>query len=286
MGCGWCYIEPRDLIVLFLASCTPMILWGLGALHSLFTGFQVMPSSYLMISVNYEIHAPVDMMELNCKIPRIYFKPSYMWTGGCCCCMEEIWQSVATSAAFLASTQDIDLAAMFQCLLASLWSPLQHFLGNCVKTWPGTLVHIFIDIDLKQQLHSNLKPHLQTLGCVRPLVWGLTEVFIFLLSHWVVLYWLLEHCYAHGSTEIRMVQEEESWWINWSALSSGWCCLWQSISRNDFLKHQIRDQLSCSSSTPKATEPVENSKLWNSQWNWVQPCSSNTSASSTYLCYC
>ncbi len=206
-----------------------------------------------------------------------------MWTG---CCMEEIWQSVATSAAFLASTQDIDLAAMFQCLLASLWSPLQHFLGNCVKTWPGTLVHIFIDIDLKQQLHSNLKPHLQTLGCVRPLVWGSTEVFIFLLSHWVVLYWLLEHCYAHGSTEIRMVQEEESWWINWSALLSGWCCLWQSISRNDFPKHQIRDQLSCSSSTPKATEPVENSKLWNSQWNWVQPCSSNTSASSTYLCYC
>jgi hypothetical protein len=43
--------------------------------------------------------------------------------------------------------------------------------------------------------------------------------------------------------------------------SSGWCRLWQSISRNDFPKHQIRDQLSCSSSTPKATDPVENSKF-------------------------
>jgi hypothetical protein len=43
--------------------------------------------------------------------------------------------------------------------------------------------------------------------------------------------------------------------------SSGWCRLWQSISRNDFPKHQIRDQLSCSSSTPKATELVENSKF-------------------------
>jgi uncharacterized membrane protein len=44
--------------------------------------------------------------------------------------VEEIWQSAATSAAFFASTQHIDLAAM----LASLWSPLQHFLGDCVKT--------------------------------------------------------------------------------------------------------------------------------------------------------
>jgi uncharacterized membrane protein len=48
--------------------------------------------------------------------------------------MEEIWQSAATSAAFFASTQAIDLAAMFQSLLASLWSPLQHFLGDCVET--------------------------------------------------------------------------------------------------------------------------------------------------------
>jgi hypothetical protein len=32
----------------------------------------------LMISVNYEIHAPVDTRGLNYKIPRIYFKPSYM----------------------------------------------------------------------------------------------------------------------------------------------------------------------------------------------------------------
>jgi hypothetical protein len=87
-----------------------------------------------MISMNYEIHAPVDMRVLNHEIPRIYFKPSYLWTGGCCCSMEEIWQSAATSAAFFASTQDIDLAAMFQSLLASLWSPLQHFWGDCVKT--------------------------------------------------------------------------------------------------------------------------------------------------------
>jgi hypothetical protein len=43
--------------------------------------------------------------------------------------------------------------------------------------------------------------------------------------------------------------------------SSGWCRLWQSISGNDFPKHQIRDQLSCPSSTPKATELVENSKF-------------------------
>jgi hypothetical protein len=48
--------------------------------------------------------------------------------------MKEIWQSAATSAAFFASTHDIDLAAMFQSLLASLWSPLQHFFGDCVKT--------------------------------------------------------------------------------------------------------------------------------------------------------
>jgi hypothetical protein len=47
--------------------------------------------------------------------------------------MEEIWQSSATSAVFFASTQDIDLAAMFPSLLASLSSPLQHFLGDCVK---------------------------------------------------------------------------------------------------------------------------------------------------------
>jgi hypothetical protein len=56
---------------------------------------------------------------------------------------------------------------MFQSLLASLWSPLQHFFGDCVKTWPGTLVHILISIDLKRQLHSNLKSHPPTLGCVQ-----------------------------------------------------------------------------------------------------------------------
>jgi hypothetical protein len=83
--------------------------------------------------------------------------------------MEEIWESAATSAAFFASTQDIDRAGMFQSLLASLWSPLQHFLGDCVKTSLATLVHIFIDIDLKQQPHSNLKSHPQTLGCVKGL---------------------------------------------------------------------------------------------------------------------
>jgi hypothetical protein len=43
--------------------------------------------------------------------------------------------------------------------------------------------------------------------------------------------------------------------------SSGWSRLSQSISRNDFPKHQIRDESSCSSSTPKATELVENSKF-------------------------
>jgi len=48
--------------------------------------------------------------------------------------MEEICQSVAPSAAFFASTQDIDLAAMVQSLLASLWSRLQHFMGHCAKT--------------------------------------------------------------------------------------------------------------------------------------------------------
>jgi hypothetical protein len=169
MGCGWCNIEPTDLIVLFLASSTPMILWGLGALHSLFTGFQVMPLAELMISVNYEIQAPVDMRGLNCKIPRIYFKPSCMWTGGCCCSMEEIRQSVATSAAFFASTHEIDLAAIFWSLLASLWSPLQHLFGDCVKTWLGTLVHILIDMNFKQQLQGNLNSHPQTLGCVKGL---------------------------------------------------------------------------------------------------------------------
>jgi hypothetical protein len=58
---------------------------------------------------------------------------------------------------------------MFQSLLASLWSPLQHFLVDCVKTWPGTLVDILIDIHVKQQLHGNLKSHPQTLGCVKGL---------------------------------------------------------------------------------------------------------------------
>jgi hypothetical protein len=48
--------------------------------------------------------------------------------------MEEIWQSLATSAAFFVSTPEIDLAAIFRSLLASLWSPLQHFFGDCVKT--------------------------------------------------------------------------------------------------------------------------------------------------------
>jgi hypothetical protein len=111
MGCGWCNVEPTDLIVLLLASSTPMILWGLGGLHSLFTGLEGMPLSDLMICVNYEIHAPVDMRVLNCKIPRIYFKPSYLWTGGSPHSKEEICKSAATSAAFFASTQDIDLAA-------------------------------------------------------------------------------------------------------------------------------------------------------------------------------
>jgi hypothetical protein len=166
---SWDVGERTDLIVLFLASSTPMLLWGLGTLHSLFTGFQVMPLSDLMISVNYEIHASFDMRGLNCKIPRIYFKPSYMWTGGCCCSMEEIWQSVATSAAFFVRTHEIDVAAIFWSLLASLWSPLQHFFGDCVKTWLGTLVHILIDMDFKQQLYGNLNSHLQSLGCVKGL---------------------------------------------------------------------------------------------------------------------
>ncbi len=166
---GWCNIECTDPIVLFLASSTPMILWGLGALHSLLTGFQVMPLSDLMISVNYEIHAPVDMRGLNCKIPRVYFKPSDLWTGGCCCSMEEIWRSVATLATFFASTHEIDLAAIFQSLLASLWSPLQHFFGDCVKTWQGTLVHILIDVNFKQQLHGNLNSHLHSLGVLKGL---------------------------------------------------------------------------------------------------------------------
>jgi hypothetical protein len=48
--------------------------------------------------------------------------------------MEEIWRSVATLATFFPSTHEIDLAAIFQSLLASLWSPLQHFFGDCVKT--------------------------------------------------------------------------------------------------------------------------------------------------------
>ncbi len=169
MGCGWCNIKRTDLIVLFLASSTPMILWGLGALHSLFTGFQGMQLSDLMISVNYEIHAPVDMRGLNYKITRIYFKPSCMWTGGCCFSMEEIWKSVATSATFFASTHEMDLAAIFQSLLSSLWSPLQHLFGDCVKTWLGTLVDILIDMNLKQQVHSNLNSQLQSLGCVNDL---------------------------------------------------------------------------------------------------------------------
>jgi hypothetical protein len=116
--------------------------------------------SDLMICMNYEIHAPVHMRGLNCKIPGIYFNPSYMWTGGCCCSMEEIWQSLATSATFFVSTPEIDLAAIFRSLLASLWSSLQHFFGDCVKTWQGTLVHILIDMNLKQQLHGNLNSQL------------------------------------------------------------------------------------------------------------------------------
>jgi hypothetical protein len=83
--------------------------------------------------------------------------------------MEEIRQSVATSATFFLGTHEIDLAAIFQSLLASLWSPLQHFFGDCVKTWLGTLVHILIDMDFKQQLHGNLNSHLQSLGCVKGL---------------------------------------------------------------------------------------------------------------------
>jgi hypothetical protein len=53
--------------------------------------------------------------------------------------------------------------------LASLWSPLQHFFGDCVKTWQGTLVHILIDVNFKQQLHGNLNSHLHSLGVLKGL---------------------------------------------------------------------------------------------------------------------
>jgi hypothetical protein len=53
--------------------------------------------------------------------------------------------------------------------LSSLWSPLQHLFGDCVKTWLGTLVDILIDMNLKQQVHSNLNSQLQSLGCVNDL---------------------------------------------------------------------------------------------------------------------
>ncbi len=51
--------------------------------------------------------------------------------------MEEIWQSVRTSAAFFVNTHEIDQAAIFRSLLASLWSLLQHFFGDCVKDLTG-----------------------------------------------------------------------------------------------------------------------------------------------------
>jgi len=107
MGCGWCNIEHIDLIVLFLTSSTPMILWGLGSLHNLLTGFEVTTLSDLMIFMDYEIHAPIEMKGLNYNIPRIYFKPYNLPS------MEHIWWSLATSLVFFSSAHDIDLASMF-----------------------------------------------------------------------------------------------------------------------------------------------------------------------------
>ncbi len=163
MGCGWTHRSDSALLGILYPHDTVRT-WCPAQFVYWF-------SSYAIIWPNdirdYEIHAPGDMRGLNCKIPRIYLKPSYMWTGGCRCSMEEIRRSVATSAAFFASTHEIDLAATFQSLFASLWSPLQHFVGDCVKTWLGTLVHILIDMDFKQQLHGNLNSHLQSLGCVK-----------------------------------------------------------------------------------------------------------------------
>ncbi len=136
-------------------------------------------------------------------------------------------------------------------------------------------------------LHSNLKSHPQTLGCVKGLWCQDEHKFLF-------CYLAIELYYIDCWTIAMLMDQLRLEWFkkrNHGGLtdlhcSSGWWCLWQSISCIDFPKHQIRDQLSCSSSTPKTKEPVENSKFWNSQWNWVQPCSSNTSGSSTYLCYC
>jgi hypothetical protein len=102
-------------------------------------------------------------------------------------------------------------------MLASLCASITTFFGDCVKTWLGTLVDILIDIDLKQ-LHKNFNSHTQTLRCVKSLEVRINTLIILLLSHWVVLYWLVEHCFAHGSIKVRMVQEEVSWWIKWSPL--------------------------------------------------------------------
>jgi hypothetical protein len=152
MGCGWCNIEHIDLIVLFLASFTPMILWGLGPFHNLLTGFKVTTLSNLTIIMNYEIHAPIEMKRFNCKIPRIYLKPYNLRS------MEHIWWSLATLLAFFASAHDIDLTSMIWCMLASLCASITTFFGDCVKIWLGTLVDILIDICLKH-LHSNLNSH-------------------------------------------------------------------------------------------------------------------------------
>jgi hypothetical protein len=78
--------------------------------------------------------------------------------------------------------------------------------GGCVKTWPYSLVEVLKDMGLKQQLHSNLNSHAQNRVCQR------TWLFCYRAT---AVVWLLEHWFAHGSTEVGrrgMVQ------INWFPL--------------------------------------------------------------------
>ncbi len=127
-----------------------------------------------------------------------------MWTGGCLCSMEDLAERCNFSCFLCKHTHrssnkapiSVGRACGLHCSI----------FGGCVKTWPYSLVEVLKDMGLKQQLHSNLNSHPQNRVCQR------TWLFCYRAT---AVVWLLEHWFAHGSTEVGrrgMVQ------INWFPL--------------------------------------------------------------------
>ncbi len=197
----WVMQHSTHRSVLFLASSTPMILCALGPLQFAYWFWHYNIIWPIDVCVNCEIHGLVEMR----SIPQYqYFILGLMWTGGCLCSMEDLAERCNFSC-FLCkhthrSSNKAPISVGHACgLHCSIF-------GGCVKTWPYSLVEVLKDMGLKQQLHSNLNSHPQNRVCQR------TWLFCYRAT---AVVWLLEHWFAHGSTEVGrrgMVQ------INWFPL--------------------------------------------------------------------